>query len=317
MSYQIRQSTPADFPRIVAILNSQINEPITLEEYVRQDKARPQSDPYLRLVAEREGGEIAGFGVSVHESHNRPGEFFIRVRVDGPHQNQGIGSALFQRLESFARENGATRLESGVREQDTQAYTWAQRRGFALENHLFESTRTLSDWDPTPYQEAVEKAKADGFRFATLAELTAGLEPEEMFRRYYEFFIPIVHDIPSNEDRPRTPFEEWHNWVKDDPEFKPEQILLAVEGESWAAVAALRKTASGALYNDFTGVARDYRGRGLTLALKVEVLNLARSLGAPYIRTNNLSINPRILAVNRKLGYIPSPGHFLLAKKLG
>lgn len=316
MSFRIREAAPADFPRIVEIMNSQINEPITLDEYIRKDKARPAADPYLRLVAELESGEIAAFGVTVHESTNHPGEFFARVRVDQLYRARGIGKAIYRRLEAFARENGATSIASGVREQETEAYTWAQRQGFGIEYHLFESTLDLERWDPTPFQEAVAKAKADGFRFRTLAQETEGLDPMEMYRRYHAWFIPIVHDIPGNEDRPRMPFDEWYGYVKDDPEWKPEKILLAVDGDTWAAVAHLKKMASGALYNDFTGVDRRYRGRGLTLALKVEALTLAKRLGAPYIRTNNLSINPRILSVNRRIGYVPSPGHLLLRKKV-
>lgn len=316
MSFEIREATREDFPRIVEILNSQITEPTTLENYIRAEEARPKDEPYRRVVVQLETGEIAGWGVTVHESTNRPGEFFMRVRVDAPYRRQGIGQAIYNHLIEYALAHGATRMESGTREQDTEAYEWAQRRGFATENHLFESTRTLTDWDPAPFQEAVEKVKASGIRFATLAQATEGMEKMEMYRKYHAFVIPLIHDIPSVEDRPRMPFDEWYNYVKDDPEWKPEQILLAIDGETWAAVAHLVKTPSGALYHEFTGVARDFRSRGITLALKVEALNLAQTLDAPYIRTNNLSINPRILAVNKKMGYVPAPGIYLLAKKL-
>lgn len=320
MSHTIRIATEADFPRIVAIINSQVTEPTTLADYIRQEGARPKTDPFYRVVAETDAGEVAGFGLVIHESHNRPGEWFIRVRVDAPYQAQGIGSALYAHLVPVAREQGATRFESSVREQDTEAYAWAEHLGFATEKHLFESTLDLSRWDPTPFGKSVTEAKAKGYRFATLAELTEGWEPEEIYRRFHVFFVPIITDIPGNEDRPSIPFDEWYGWIKDDPEWKLEQILIAVapphEGEAWAAMAHLYRVASGALYNDFTGVAREFRGRGLTLPLKVEALNLAQSLGAPYIRTNNLSVNPRILAVNRRLGYEPAPGHYLLAKSL-
>lgn len=317
MSFRIREATPADFGRIVEILNSQITEPTTLENYLRQENARSKDDPYRRVVAELESGEIVAFGVTLHESTNHPGEWFCRVRVEAPYQKQGIGTALYQHLESFALEGGATSIESSVREQDTEPYAWVQRRGFETEYHLFESTLNLQEWDPTPFRDAVEKVKADGIRFATLAQESEGLEREEMFRRFHAWVIPIVHDIPGNESRPRMPFDEWYRYVSEDPEWKPEHVLLAIDGDKWAAVAHLKKIPSGALYNEFTGVARDFRGRGLTLGLKVEALHFAKSLNAPYIRTNNLSVNPRILAVNKRLGYAPSPGHFLIKKKLG
>ena len=65
-------------------------------------------------------------------------------------------------------------------------------------------------------------------------------------------------------------------------------------------------------YNAFTGVERDYRGRGLAQALKLLAVRFAQHYGAAYIRTNNDSQNAPMLAVNRKLGYRPEPGKYRL-----
>ncbi len=316
--FTIRPSTEHDIPRMVAILNAQMTEPQTVEDYRRGDRNRPATDIFLRLVAEDEAGQVAAFGVAHHEAFHHPGEFFIRIRVDAPYQGKGIGTALLERLEAFTREHGGTKFESGIREQDVEAYEWCLRRGFKSYNLLRESTRTLADWDPTPFQEAVERVKATGFRFATLAEEMEGKEYEACMRQYFKVFLPMVRDIPGNEERPDPPFEDWITHVKDDPGWKPERCLLAIDTASgtWAAVANIYRRSNGVLYNDFTGVARDYRGRSLTLALKVESLNLAKRLEAPYIRTNNLANNPRILAVNQRLGYIAAPGHHLVEKHL-
>jgi len=316
--FTIRPSTTQDFPRIVAIINSQTTEPQTLEDFERGDRNRPATDIFHRLVAESPAGEVIAFGAVNHEGSHHEGEFFIRVRVDAPYQGKGVGTALLERLEQFTREHGGTKFETGVREQDTLAVDWCLRKGFKSYNILRESTRTLDDWDPAPFQEAVARVQAQGFRFATLAQEMEGQDYMSMMRRYFEALLPMVRDIPGNEDRPKIPFEEWFTYVKDDPGWKPERCLLAIDTATgaWAAISNIYLRSNGALYNDFTGVARQYRGRGLTLGLKVESLTLAKRLGGPYIRTNNLANNPRILAVNQRLGYVSAPGHHLLEKQL-
>ncbi|HYF91472.1 MAG TPA: hypothetical protein VD969_04420 [Symbiobacteriaceae bacterium] len=42
----------------------------------------------------------------------------------------------------------------------------------------------------------------------------------------------------------------------------------------------------------------------------------ARRHGAPYMRTDNDSQNGPILAVNRKMGYMPLPGDYVVIKRL-
>jgi GNAT superfamily N-acetyltransferase len=65
-------------------------------------------------------------------------------------------------------------------------------------------------------------------------------------------------------------------------------------------------------YNAFTGVLREYRGRGLAQALKLQTILLAKEEGMRYVRTHNDSNNTPMLAVNRKLGYKPEPGYYHL-----
>jgi GNAT superfamily N-acetyltransferase len=64
--------------------------------------------------------------------------------------------------------------------------------------------------------------------------------------------------------------------------------------------------------NAFTGILREYRGRGLAQALKLQTILLARREGMLSIRTNNDSENAPILTVNQKLGYVPEPGFYTL-----
>ena len=64
------------------------------------------------------------------------------------------------------------------------------------------------------------------------------------------------------------------------------------------------------MFNAFTGVRREYRGRGIALALKLLAIDFCCRSGAGRVRTNNDSKNAPMLAINRRLGYLPEPGWY-------
>ena len=312
MSSQIRPAVPSDYEAIAALISSQNPEPTTLDDILRGERLRNPADPCIRLVAVDEAETLLATGSATRGAGNRPGEFSARVRVWKQHESKGIGAALYSRLEAFVRENGGTSMESTVRDDDLRSVAWTERRDYVQKQHLFESSLSLPGWDPAPFLGAVEAVQATGIRFTTLAQEG---ELESLLRPYYEFSADLVQDIPGMEDRPRYPYAEWLKWVKEDPEFDPNLILLAADGDRWVAVAQLLKLTHG-YYNGFTGVDRAYRGRGLSLALKVVSLMRAKELGAPFVRTNNDSTNQPMLATNRRLGYTPLPGFYVIRKRL-
>lgn len=65
-------------------------------------------------------------------------------------------------------------------------------------------------------------------------------------------------------------------------------------------------------YNAYTGVACSHRGRRLGLALKVRAAIYALENGVRSLSTDKDSQNTHILAINRKLGYQPEPGRYIL-----
>ena len=56
----------------------------------------------------------------------------------------------------------------------------------------------------------------------------------------------------------------------------------------------------------FTGTGREYRGRGLALAVKLASTRWAREHGITQIVTTNDETNAPMLAINRRLGYEPA-----------
>ncbi len=72
----------------------------------------------------------------------------------------------------------------------------------------------------------------------------------------------------------------------------------------------------GHLLQAFTGVRREYRGRGIAMALKRKVLGYGKGRGCTWIKTWNASTNWPILALNERLGFRRQPAWSEYAKAL-
>jgi RimJ/RimL family protein N-acetyltransferase len=69
-------------------------------------------------------------------------------------------------------------------------------------------------------------------------------------------------------------------------------------------------------YNLFTGTDIRYRGRKLAQAVKSLALRKARSFGVDMVRTSHNSENEAMIGIDTKLGYLHSPGTFIMVKEL-
>ena len=86
---------------------------------------------------------------------------------------------------------------------------------------------------------------------------------------------------------------------------QPWQVMGAWEGERLVGLTAIavRDPARGRLNTWFTGVDRDYRGRGLATALKTAQAFAVRDAGWRTIVTQNMEGNDAILSANDRLGF--------------
>jgi GNAT superfamily N-acetyltransferase len=67
----------------------------------------------------------------------------------------------------------------------------------------------------------------------------------------------------------------------------------------------LKRLSDDAAENDFTGVAPDYRGRGIATALKRQAIAWAQGNGVRWFYTSSEVGNAPMIAINRRLGYQP------------
>lgn len=286
-------------------------EPIT--EKTARDWWSPRKDEFRLTMLALEDNKAIGYWDLERETWMKPGRFFIKVIVTPEFRNRKLGAQMYVEALRAAREQGATELESRIREDDVISNQFAEKRGFKIEFHFFESTLDLTRFDEKKFDDLLARVHAEGFRFFSLAE--AGVTDENK-HKLYEVNRDAALDDPGNSGS-FSDFYAFSKNVFDASWFRADTQILASLADRWVGLSAIGLyPEEGYAYNAFTGVLRDTRGRGLAQALKLQTILLAKKEGARYIRTNNDSHNAPMLAINRKLGYQPEPGIYSVTCEL-
>ncbi len=86
------------------------------------------------------------------------------------------------------------------------------------------------------------------------------------------------------------------------------ELVLARDKTTWVGMAttSLRR-AEGYAFSEMTGVLSSYRGRGISLALKLLAIGFARSSDMRWLRTFHHPANASAIAMNRRLGFVDDP----------
>lgn len=314
MAFVLRSVEPeADFPRVAELLNQVGSELVTAAMLHESESRRLPGQIRRRVVAVNEDGVIAGYSVVRHAPHMQAGRFYLWVVVDRAWRNRGIGGRLYDDALDFALSQGATLLDSDVREEHPESLHFAERHGFIIDRHMFESVIDLRSFDESRFDGLSELVESSGIRFFSLAE--AGNTPEAQ-RKLYEVNRATSLDDPASHGT-FPDFDEFSLNVFQASWFRPEGQILAADGDRYVGLAAVGYIEEdNSMYNMMTGVIEPYRGRRIAQALKVSAIRFAKTYGADFIRTHNDSQNAPMLAINRKLGYEPRPGEYRVIKRL-
>lgn len=298
-----------DFPRIAEIINTFNPEPASAQQLQEDEASAPTDRLIYRMNAVNDEGLILGYSWIRRNPWMPEERFWFRVTVDPLYKNAGIGSLLYDDGLRFVKDHGGNRLDVTIRDSDTASLDFAAHRGFKVIRHVYDSILDLSTFDEGRFVGIIESLENAGIRFTTLAE--AGNTSENQ-RRIYDLDVQVNPDIPG-EPMIFPPFEEYCKTMLGGAMFIPDGAIIAADGERWVGFTILGYARDiGLMINEMTGVHRDYRGRHIALALKLLAIRRARRYGVTTIRTNNDSENAPMLAVNRKLGYRPVPGYYVV-----
>jgi GNAT superfamily N-acetyltransferase len=249
-------------------------------------------------------GEGAAFALTGW--HTPPGEAIGVALVRPEHRGRGIGSALLETIEGWAREQGQTHLEGWVCEADEASILWAQRRGYEETGRNSRMVLDLTAIEPP------DTTPPPGIEIVTWAERP------ELARGLWEVAREAGRDIPGEEDTDVGPFEEWLSRDMQGSSDRADAVFVAVEGDEVLGYAKLSTTSDNTerAYHDLTGVKRAHRGRGIAAALKATQIAWAREQGYKTLQTANEVRNAPIRYLNAKHGYVLEPGNVILQRRL-
>ncbi|MBP0727357.1 GNAT family N-acetyltransferase [Bacillus sp. RG28] len=200
-------------------------------------------------------------------------------------------------------------LISEVPDHLNDSVSFIEMNGYKKERHVWQSTLDLPTFDEKINGSIIEEVNIRGITFASLSEM----DVKTVKTPLYKLFKQTVKDNPAmNDDENSLPsLEDGSN------EFLANSniAIIAFSESRIVGMTILIPKADGELYNEWTGVDKEFRGQKISLALKLKSIQTAKASRYNKKCTDNDSLNKAMISVNQKLGYISVPGgHFVVSK---
>jgi RimJ/RimL family protein N-acetyltransferase len=306
--YSIRAFAETDYEEVARLNSTFMPEyPETAEDARRWTEIVTQDPNRLmrKLIVEEAGsGSVVAWGGLTHTLFNfHPDKYYIRVVVDPAHRCQGIGQEVYRALEKEALERNALSLWTNAREDDPPSVRFLERQGFVPSRKTWASRLDLTNLDLSKFPDRSKDLADSGIRITTFAE--EGADQSDVQHRLYELGRITSEDAPRIGDYAPVTFEEFRAIDLNGPNAIPDAFFLACSGEQYVAWSTLQRMPAlpDTVDIGFTGTLPEFRGRGIASELKRRAVVFARDRGYRYVVTGNDSLNPRIWAINEKLGF--------------
>jgi GNAT superfamily N-acetyltransferase len=262
---------------------------ITIASFIHREATVPARARARAWVAELDG-EVVGRVECLLNFFSQDGRTAsVNVIVRGDRRGRGIGTALYETALAYVSTLEAECLLANFHENDA-GVAFATARGFRLVR-----SETEASLDPRRVAEQPDPA----------LELRAVDDVDA--RLVHAVDLEATTDMPATVAVDDIPYGEWEDHVLRHPLFTGAGSFVAMVDGVAAAVSLLTvDLESGRAASMFTGTRRAYRGRGLALAAKLASIHWAAGQGVTQLVTYNDTTNAPMLAINRRLGYVPS-----------
>lgn len=310
--------TPDQYAAVAAVSTAVFPEYPMSPDALRYEEDHFDRTRYVlrRYVAEV-AGRIVGHGVYHHMPYRfHPGRFWMWVEVHPAHQRQGIGALLYDRILADLLGLGAVVINTSARETMPGSIVFLDKRGFREVMRSWESHLDVQSFDFAPFQEYTKRMDREGITITTLAEEKE--RDPKWLEKAYDLHTTVMADVPAHTPYTPPPMDEFVRNLIEHPNTLLDGYFVAKDGDRYIGESFLsrNKEEPDHLYQGLTGVRREYRGRGVAMALKLKTIKYARDHGYTMIKTWNATTNERMLAINARLGFVRQPAWIEFEKSL-
>jgi RimJ/RimL family protein N-acetyltransferase len=300
-----REFEPSDYPRLSEIYNANFPDyQRSVEEWRSRDESVDKSKYYLQRFVFSEKGAPVGFGDLAHVTDMfNPHKYWMTILVDPKSQGRGIASAIYESLNDTLVQLKAIGCWAGSRENLPRLTAFYKKRGFEEKQRVWESRLEVSKVDNSRFQDYAERVRKQGIVITSLAQERK--VDRDALRKLHELVQTIAADIPQPEPFTAISYEQWEAFEIKNPSLLPDGYMIAKDGSKYIGLSTVWRIdrEPKGLGQGNTGVRREYRGRGIAIALKLNMIDYAKQNGYTRVKTWNDSINAPMLAVNIKLGF--------------
>lgn len=306
-SYVIRRFDPsaAEYEAIVHVYNqANPHEHGSAATWQHWDQHRDPARKFTRHVVEHRG-QIGGYGFSLR-TDPAANKFRFAINLLPAWETAELIDQFYAYLTEYCLEHAPSALICGTREDEPEKIAWLKGHGFEQVMRYPRSALNVTDFDPSAFGGLAVKIADQGVEIVSLDELAA--RDPQWRRNVYDLEMLLSQDVPMPTEFSPPPFEKYAQREFEDPDFMPELWLVALEGDTYVGMTCLFKTGEGldVLETGLTGVRRDYRRRGLAMALKSQAIEIAQGMGTRLIQTSNEENNP-MYQLNLRLGFEAQP----------
>jgi len=269
-----------------------------------------------RLMALRDGRPV-GSARWDHPLWEKMPERFIRITAElrPALRTAARLGALYETLEQQSRTEDARTATTWAWEYDALRIEMLVGRGYRetrrerfWELDLAEGRERIAKMA----EESRERMRKEGITVLTFDRETDPNRWKKLKRMSDEAEL----DVPTTVPHVLVDMDEWMKWF-DSPAIRQDRMWIAREGDDIVGISQLAyPPVRGVVVTDWTGTARNVRGRGVARALKCETLMQAIALGVDRVRTDNDSTNTPILHINETMGYRRRPDMVQYRKEL-
>ena len=303
----IRPFVPEDYDVVAEIMNSVMPDyALSASRLRHEDENREAKHRHGRFI-----GEIAGQPVAVatYESPPygyHPRKFLLDISVRPEEQRKGIGTSMYDHLVDAMAQYQPAEFSVTAKEDLESGTSFCRKHGFTEAMREWELRIDLHAHDSARWQDVIDRARAEGITVTSFAELPVDVDWQQ---RVWECSRAVGPDVPSPQSYSEPTFDFWLGRNMRNPMFQAEAYTVAVHDGEIVGINALwhSDTRDDLYYTGLTGVRREYRRKGVALAMKLRGLRWAKEAGASEVRTWNATYNEGMLAINERLGFVRQP----------